>query len=75
MLGSGARVADDRHDIGRWNAKLAADSCGERSADPLPHLVPADDDEYAAIDGNLEPRDGRYDQAWIGADRDTPANV
>ena len=50
VLGSGARVADHRHDIRRWNAKLAADSGGERSANPLPHLVPADDDEYAAVD-------------------------
>ena len=74
MLGSGACVADHRHDICRRNAKLSADSGGERSANPLPHLVPADTDEYAALGGNPKPRHGGYDEAWVGAYCDTPAN-
>lgn len=74
MLRRNPRVADQYHHAPRWNGKLARHRGGERGANTLTHLVPADTEAHAAVIRNLETRDGRHNEAGIRAGGNAPAD-
>ena len=74
MLWRGAGIADNGAHLFDGNAEFAAYSVSESGADALSHLMATDADHRIALVGDLQMRNGRRDDAGVGADRHAPAD-